>query len=795
MRPPTRSVYGRVALAAIVAGIVPLALATVGTAWVVREHQEAALVDRAIHRGEAAREAIAHRLALGRAELRAVALAADAGRILEAPSMVSDSVLAVRCAREGDVLLDAATSPDARRRLERARRSEAGGLELIGRDQIVVTVRIGAIHASALHDLSSIVTGSRRESLVLELGAPPPTDEPALIARRFEDAEGREGVRVRVPVGDGLTVTSTTSLAPARRAAFETIRRVLWFSSLGVVPLLLLAWLGARAVTRPIRSLAAAVRGARGNRLELPPLSRDEIGDLGGAIAAMSGRLHENAQSLHAAVTFARRLNGLSDGEAVLEALRLALQGTVPQVRWEVLSAAQIAEGILPGEAGTSTELLRRVLAGSRPSSALAEDDTQPFLVHRPSSKGPAGEDVVLLGLCDASRDYAVVAGVGAALDEECVRHAELLARTAVGALRNKDLVRAALTNERLLAAGRLAAGVAHEMNNPLAFVLANLRTLESRLGGDDRETAVEAREGTERLVRIVRDLSSLSRGGSALEMAEVDLAELARFVARVTAGRRAEVKIVIDAPERVIASGDRGRLEQALLNLVVNAVDATKGRPEPLVRIRVYRDADRCVVEVVDNGGGVPPAARAQLFSPFFTTKGAEGTGLGLYLSRSFAQAHGGDLVLERTSSEGTAFQLLVPAGPASAPRAPSRPAPTPAAGSAPPRVLVVDDEEVLLRSMKRWIGGRADVTITSDPVEALDLAAGGGFALVLCDLHMPRMSGIEFVDALRIRDESAASRVVIMTGSGAATVAPPFRAVDKPLQPTVLEELLAEG
>jgi CheY-like chemotaxis protein len=193
-----------------------------------------------------------------------------------------------------------------------------------------------------------------------------------------------------------------------------------------------------------------------------------------------------------------------------------------------------------------------------------------------------------------------------------------------------------------------------------------------------------------------------------------------------------------------------------------------------------------------VDNGTGVPAAARGQLFAPFFTTKGSEGTGLGLYLSRSFAQAHGGDLELARTSEHGSTFALHIPAiTPSRVAPAPRQPTPIPARPSAA-RVLVVDDEGAIVRGITRWIGKRAQVTGCCDPVEALELASRGDYALILCDLDMPRMTGMDFVRALEQRNAETASRVVIMTGGDASSVAPTIRVVPKPLSPNLLEELL---
>lgn len=775
MRSPARSVFGRVALVVAGAGIVSLTLSTLGVTWVVVDDQEATLVESAIRRAEGARDAVEHRLALTRSELQAVALSADAGSVLDAPGLVSGTVLAVRCTR-GDVeLLEATSTPEAHDALLAAPRTTAGAVRLLGKDRVVVSVRVRDIDAAALQDVAPAIAAPRGWSIRLGAADGATSDAAAVVATRFEDRAGEELVRVVAPTRDGLVVTLTAPLAPARTAAFAMTRWVLIFSSLAVVPLLLLAFFGARAVTAPVVALAQAVRRAKGDRLSLPPLPPDEIGDLGNAIGTMSTRLHDHAQALGAAVTFARHLNGHAEPDAVLGSLEHGLCEALPHCRWSVVGAERIAAGDVPADLGVTAQELAEVLE---------------------TGTNVTREGRVLMGLCEATAGYGVVVGSGDGLDDAAVRHAELLARTAVGALRRLELLRGAVTNEKLLVVGRLAAGVAHEMNNPLAFVLANLRTLEQKLLGDDRETLAETRQGAERLVRIVRDLSSMSKGGTALELEELDLAELGRFAARVASSRRQGVEILVDAPSAVWVKGDRGRLEQVLLNLIVNAVDATRDRPAPRVEVRVRAEGGQALADVLDNGSGIPAGTRGKLFSAFFTTKGSAGTGLGLYLSRSFAEAHGGELEIMETGAKGTHFCLRVPAlvgrvTPPVGPARPSTPAP-PSRVRALPQVLIVDDEPAIVRGMKRWIGGRANVTGSTDPQEAVGIAAAGGFDLILCDLNMPVMQGTAFVEALRARDAGAASRVVIMTGGAPSSIAAPQRVVEKPIRPDVLQELL---
>ena len=246
----------------------------------------------------------------------------------------------------------------------------------------------------------------------------------------------------------------------------------------------------------------------------------------------------------------------------------------------------------------------------------------------------------------------------------------------------------------------------------------------------------------------------------------------------------------------------DGGRIEQVLVNLIVNGMDACTqhGAESPHVVVRVRAVGELAVAEVSDNGGGLPAEARRHLFEAFYTTKGTGGTGLGLYLSKSLAQAQGGDLELDSTGPSGTTFTVTLPLTRERAERRSSAPAhpisvgEELAPGDHPPRILVVDDERSLVRALTRWLRRWAEVTGTTDPFEGVELAAEGDFTLILCDLNMPRMLGTDFLTALSDRNPEAASRVVIMTGSGGVDI-PGVRVVSKPLQPQVIEELLFYG
>jgi len=756
-----RSLFARVALVVTAAGLVAIAVATCTIVLLVRQHEEATLVDAAVEGAVRRRDEVQQRVELARAQLRAVAFAVQAGRLLDVPATAENTAEAILAYRDGQEILEAAATEAAAARL-RAAIGPGETDTVFDGDAVVVTERVGGVEAYALVALEPALVGPAgwRVELVDHVD----TTSGGVVART-------EASRVHAvaPIQGGRAVRVDAPLGPARAAAYAITRRMALWTSLAVLPLLFLAWLFSRAVTRPVRQLARAVREADGP-VPLPDLPEDEIGDLGVAIGAMSERLHADARALRNAVRFSRQAE-VDDGPArVLSELRMALEGAA--ARWIVAPSPEHAA--LLERHGTTPALLAK-----RAGEACEAT--------------PLMDDAVAIPLHDGERDHGVVLSADA-VDEPSIRFAELLARTAVVRLRNAALARQAMVGEKLGLLGRLSAGVAHEMNTPLAFIKANLLALEDELEGDARSSVTDARLGVERLVRIVRDLSAISVGGSAVSSEVVDLTKLCRDMVRMARARRPNGTIDVVSEGDVRVECDRGRIEQVVLNLVNNALDAVGD--EGHVEVHVAKLGCKVLLEVRDDGPGIPKDVRDKLFEAFYTTKGQGGTGLGLYLSRSFVEAHGGELSIPETGATGTTFRVRLPAAIEPKERESTPPAlasvhgaPRPRTGK--PRVLVVDDEAAVVRAMKRWLKRRADVTGTTDPHEALRLLERERYELVLCDMNMPEMSGRELADALRERDPALADRVVIVTGSS-GTPPPELRVVRKPLDAEVLDQLL---
>jgi PAS domain S-box-containing protein len=318
---------------------------------------------------------------------------------------------------------------------------------------------------------------------------------------------------------------------------------------------------------------------------------------------------------------------------------------------------------------------------------------------------------------------------------------------------------------DRLVSVGTLAAGVAHEINNPLAYVSSNLellgRELPRLLAGEashlSREEIAEllkdAREGAARVGAIVRELRALSRSDDA--PGAVDIAAVLASCIKIAHNEiRHRARIVSDVEDKLPpATGTASRLGQVFLNLLVNAAHAIReGHAEANeIRVRAYSvPATREVaVEIEDTGAGIPPNVLGRIFDPFFTTKPVGvGTGLGLSISHEIVRSYGGSITVDSTPGAGSTFRVVLPVAVAQ----PALVSDAPAADAAvTARVLVIDDEHAVGRSIALLLSPEYDVTCVTRAKEALaKLTAGERFDAIVCDLMMPEMTGIDFYQHL---------------------------------------------
>jgi PAS domain S-box-containing protein len=356
----------------------------------------------------------------------------------------------------------------------------------------------------------------------------------------------------------------------------------------------------------------------------------------------------------------------------------------------------------------------------------------------------------------------------------------------------------AAIT-DRLAAVGALAAGVGHEINNPLAYVRLSLDIIArevAALGTAGRpelgSALANALEGTDRVLGIVRELRTFSRTHDE----RVDTVDV-RALLDSTLGLaerivRAKARIVRSYAPVPMVRVARGKLGQVFLNLLTNAADAipegSPGEHEVRVATRVD-DAGRVVVEVADTGHGIPREIAGRVFDPFFTTKPVgSGTGLGLTICHRIVTELGGRLEFD-SAPGATAFRVLFPPAPADSFARTSGAERVPLRGAARRRVLVVDDEPALLTVIRSLLQDRHDVVTASGTRHALTILEGDSrFHAILADLMMADLTGMDLYVAVRDRHPGLESRFVFMTGGAFSLQARNFlaqtqnRCIEKP-------------
>jgi HAMP domain-containing protein len=483
----------RVLVVVLVAGVAAGAVALYVATQAMTDLAEVGLVGRTTERTDRARQMIADRLAVARAQLTAAALLAQVDRSADVPTALSEFIHAARVERDGESL-ELVRDERARRPLaEVALGGGAGARPGLVADYVAVPVEVGAAAVVGLIEVASLLPRGPGQLTRLEAIDDPRLAVARVIVTRQHTARGELAI-ANAALGDGLRLHHEAPLAGARAEVNAAMRRVVgWTIAITAVVVIILAWALTRRVTRPLRALAHALRARHDGALVLPPLQDDEIGELGAAIAAMHARLAHDARLMAVSAELARDVATVQDEAQVLELLAAALARAHPEHGWQVLDAAAAAA----------------TLAATAP--ALAPPP------HRAPSSGFAAPvlhiagDRLLVPLGDGGEAGLVVGhGPITDVDRESV---EVLCRTSAAAMWTLDLVAAAILNDKLALIGRMSASVAHEMNNPLAYVTVNLGLLEEQITGPGRELVRDAQAGVERLTRIVSDLSRASRG------------------------------------------------------------------------------------------------------------------------------------------------------------------------------------------------------------------------------------------------------------------------------------------
>lgn len=382
-----------------------------------------------------------------------------------------------------------------------------------------------------------------------------------------------------------------------------------------------------------------------------------------------------------------------------------------------------------------------------------------------------------------------------------------------------RRLQRQLMVADRMASVGTLAAGTAHEINNPLAYLTVNLELVTEALGALDADEAPpgvaewieqldEALQGAERIREIVSGLYTFSRADEAERREVVDVVPILEVALRMAGNEiKHRARLVEDFGPIPHVHADKSRLGQVFLNLLVNAAQAIPDGDADTHELRVSTftgDDGAAVIEVSDTGAGIPEDALDRLFDPFFTTKPVGfGTGLGLSICHNVVTALGGRIIAQNRAGGGALFRVsLPPAARASVEAARAKSAPPPDVD--PPRkaaVLAVDDEPAICVSLRRVLREHEVTTVTSAK-EALELVSSGErYDIILSDLMMPEMSGMELYETILGCRPELAERIVFITG-GAFTPAArafleqiPNRWLQKPFDASQIRTLVAES
>src|SRR5215213_388899 len=330
---------------------------------------------------------------------------------------------------------------------------------------------------------------------------------------------------------------------------------------------------------------------------------------------------------------------------------------------------------------------------------------------------------------------------------------------------------------DKLRALGQLASGVAHDFNNSLAAILGRAQLLRRQVNDpalirnlDIIQTAAEDAAAT------VRRIQTFARKSAVKEFELVDVAGLLNDAVEITRTRwqnearvrGLEYDVKLNAPREQYTYGSASELREVFVNMIVNAVDAMPRGGRLLITCR--RKDDRLQVHFSDNGIGMPEDVKQKIFEPFFSTKGAHGTGLGLSVSYSIIERHSGSISVDSEPGSGSNFMIDLPAIAAESSADDSS-----ATGSDARtlKILVVDDEEPVRETLAEMlVAVRHRVELAGSGPEAVEKLRAGDFDFVFTDLAMPEMDGWE--TARLIRKDWPNVRIVLVTGYGPTTLPP---------------------
>jgi PAS domain S-box-containing protein len=332
---------------------------------------------------------------------------------------------------------------------------------------------------------------------------------------------------------------------------------------------------------------------------------------------------------------------------------------------------------------------------------------------------------------------------------------------------------------DRLASLGIMAAGVAHEINNPLTFISLATDMLQKRVGRTEAALVDEVRMGVERIAAIVRDLRFFGRDDDDAP-GPVDLGAAIDAAERLAGHEvRPRGKLFKEYGELPAVMGIARHVEQVFVNLFLNAAYALGDKTDGRIVVRGRVTPEHVIVSVEDDGCGISTEMLDAIFEPFFTTRATGGgTGLGLSICRDIVVRSGGNLTAKSTLGKGTLMEVTLPRADHSEPRAEASPqiaAPRSAilepvhaaAGARAIRVLVVDDEPLIVRSLSAALAKHATTVGETVPERALALIlADPPFDAIVCDVMMPGMTGIDIHEQVARDKPGREARFVFITG-----------------------------
>jgi PAS domain S-box-containing protein len=381
------------------------------------------------------------------------------------------------------------------------------------------------------------------------------------------------------------------------------------------------------------------------------------------------------------------------------------------------------------------------------------------------------------------------------------------------------------MQSDRLASLGALAGGIAHEINNPVAFIgLAAgqiTRLLETGRGEADTERAKEllkeVGEAAGRIATIVGELKLFTRIPEGAHVTPVDVNRIVQMAVTLTTTElRRRASVEVNLGELPLVPGEYASLGQAFVNLLLNAAQAIGARHEPsplpnIVRVATFVETGAIIIRVSDTGVGIEPRILPRIFDPFFKTHAAgEGAGLGLAIAHNIVRRVGGDIRVSSVPGEGSTFDVVLPVRPPIEELA-SRTSPSsvmraasisPEGKKAHGRVLIVDDEQALAKALARQLAERWDVDAVSTARDALVELSLRRYDAIACDLRMPDESGPAIYEAVRARSPRQAARFIFTTGGSFGTGEDPIHEhaqatgrpiLEKPFDGATFEALVA--